>query len=170
MIKRGYHTSSSSNTTVISERLEIIINELGLNPIYVYENLNLEDTRKQILNNTRGLSGVYMIINKTTKDYYIGSAATNRFYARFCNHVIHSTGSKIVKLAIKKYDLKNFAFIVLDLYPNIVTKENNKELLDLEDKYLKLLVPNYNNLTEAASSFGYKHTEVDRKKNERNFQ
>jgi group I intron endonuclease len=164
MIKRGYHTSSSSNTTVISERLEIIINELGLNPIYVYENLNLEDTRKQILNNTRGLSGVYMIINKTTKDYYIGSAATNRFYARFCNHVIHSTGSKIVKLAIKKYDLKNFAFIVLDLYPNIVTKENNKELLDLEDKYLKLLVPNYNILTEAGSSFGYKHTEVDRKK------
>ena len=72
--------------------------------------------------------------------------------------------SKIVKLAIKKYDLQNFAFIVLDLYPNIVTKENNKELLDLEDKYLKLLVPNYNILTEAGSSFGYKHTEIDRQK------
>lgn len=164
MVKRGYHTSSSSNRTVISERLETIFNELGLNPVYVYENLNLEDTRKQIVNNTRGLSGVYMIINKTTKDYYIGSASTNRFYARFCNHVIHYTGSKIIKLAIKKYDLKNFAFIVLDLYPNIVTKENNKELLDLEDKYLKLLVPNYNILTEAGSSFGYKHTEIDRQK------
>lgn len=164
IVKRGYHKSSSSNRTVRSERLETIINELGLNPIYVYENLNLEDTRKQILNNTRGLSGVYMIINQTTKDYYIGSASTNRFYARFCNHVIHFTGSKIVKLAIKKYDLKNFAFIVLELYPNIVTKENNKELLDLEDKYLKLLVPNYNILTEAGSSFGYKHTEIDRKK------
>jgi len=105
-----------------------------------------------------------MIINKTTKDYYIGSASTNRFYARFCNHVIHFTGSKIVKLAIKKYDLKNFAFVVLDLYPNIVTKENNNELLYLEDKYLKLLVPNYNILTEAGSSFGYKHTEIDRQK------
>lgn len=45
--------------------------------------------------------------------------------------------------------MKNFAFIILDLYPNIVTKENDKELLDLEDKYLKLLVPNYNILTEA---------------------
>jgi group I intron endonuclease len=105
-----------------------------------------------------------MIVNKITKDYYIGSAATNRFYARFCNHVIYFRGSKIVKLAIKKYDLKNFAFIVLDLYPNIVTKENNQELLDLEDKYLKLLVPNYNILTEAGSSFGYKHTEIDRQK------
>ena len=63
--------------------------------------------------------------------------------------------------------MENFAFIVLDLYPNIVTKENNKELLDLEDKYLKLLVPNYDNLTEAGSSFGYKHNEIDRKKNAR---
>jgi group I intron endonuclease len=163
-LKRGYCTSNFSNSPEISERLQMILNELGIGPVYVYEYLNLEDTRKQILNNTRGLSGVYMIINKTTKDYYIGSASTNRFYARFCNHVIHFTGSKIVKLAIKKYDLKNFAFVVLDLYPNVVTKENNKELLDLEDKYLKLLVPNYNILTEAGSSFGYKHTEIDRQK------
>ena len=101
-----------------------------------------------------------MIVNKITKDYYIGSAATNRFYARFCNHVIYFRGSKIVKLAIKKYNLKNFAFVILDLYHNIVTKENNKELLDLEDKYLKLLVPNYNILIEAGSSFGYKHTRL----------
>jgi len=164
IVKRGYSTRSFSNNAKITERLQTILDELGLKPVYVYENLNLEDTRKQILNNTTGLSGVYMIINKTTKDYYIGSASTNKFYARFCNHVIYFRGSKIVKLAIKKYDLKNFAFIVLDLYPNVVTKENNKELLDLEDKYLKLLVPNYNILTEAGSSFGYKHTEIDRQK------
>ena len=164
IVKRGYSTSSSSNSIIMSERLETIINELGLNLVYCYENLNLEETRKQILNDTRGLSGVYMIINKTTKDYYIGSASTGRFYARFCNHVVYFRGSKIVKLAIKKYDLKNFAFVVLDLYPNIVTKENNHELLHLEDKYLKLLVPNYNILTEAGSSFGYKHTEIDRQK------
>lgn len=54
--------------------------------------------------------------------------------------------------------------MILELYPNIVTKKNNKELIDLEDKYLKLLLPNYNILTEAGSSFGYKHTEVDRQK------
>ena len=167
IVKRGYCTSlacAQKDNIEISERLKTIIQELGLNPVYVYENLNLEDTRKQILNDTRGLSGIYMIVNKVTKDYYIGSASTNRFYARFSNHTIYFRGSKIVKLAIKKYDLINFAFIVLDLYPNIVTKENNKELLDLEDKYLKLLVPNYNLLTEAGSSFGYKHTEIDRQK------
>jgi group I intron endonuclease len=147
-----------------SERLNTIIEELGLNPVYIFEKLDTEDSRKEILNDTKGLSGIYMIVNKITKDYYIGSAATNRFYARFSNHLIYFRGSKVVKLAVKKYELKNFAFIVLELYPNIVTKENNKELLDLEDGYLKLLLPNYNILTEAGSSFGYKHTEVDRQK------
>lgn len=145
-----------------TERLNTIMKELGLNPVYIYENLDKENIKTQILNETKALSGIYMIVNKITKDYYIGSASTNRFYARFSNHVIYFRGSKIVKSAVKKYELKNFAFLILDLYPNVVTKENNKELLDLEDKYLKLLLPNYNILTEAGSSFGYKHTEVDR--------
>jgi len=145
-----------------SDRLNTIITELGLNTVYIYENLETENIKKQILNETKGLSGIYMILNKITKDYYIGSASTNRFYARFSNHVIYFRGSKIVKSAIKKYELKNFAFIILELYPYFVTKVNNKELLDLEDKYLKLFLPNYNILTEAGSSFGYKHTEIDR--------
>lgn len=165
--KRRYSTIPSSNNGIefsYSERLNSIIKELELNPVYIFENLDSENIRKQILNETKGLSGIYMIVNKITKDYYIGSAATNRFYARFSNHLIYFRGSKIVKSAVKKYKLNNFAFIILELYPNIVTKENNKELLDLEDRYLKLLLPNYNILTEAGSSFGYKHTEVDRQK------
>jgi group I intron endonuclease len=171
---RSYSTNASSNNKKrnnkksnelsCSERLITIIKELGLSPVYYFENLDLENIRKQIQNETKGLSGIYMIVNKLTKDYYIGSAATNRFYPRFSNHLIYFRGSKIVKSAVKKYGLSNFAFIILDLYPDIVTKKNNKELLDLEDKYLKLLLPNYNILTEAGSSFGYKHTEVDRQK------
>src|SRR5689334_17850007 len=46
IIKRGYSTSCSLNSMKISERLKTIIQELGLNPIYIYENLNSEDTRK----------------------------------------------------------------------------------------------------------------------------
>ena len=162
---RKYSTNCSVNSSInVSERLDKIVKELGLNPVYLYEDLNLDNTRKQILKDTKGLSGIYMIVNKTTKDYYIGSASTNRFYARFSNHVIYFRGSKIVKLAIKKYNIENFAFLILELYPDIITKENNHELVNLEDKYLKLLLPNYNILTEAGSSFGYKHTEIDRQK------
>ena len=121
----------------VSYRLNYIIEELRLDPVYIFENLDSEIIRKEILNKTKGLSGIYMIVNKTTKDYYIGSASTNKFYSRFSNHLIYFRGSKIVKLAVKKYDLKNFAFMILELFPDLVTKENNKELLDLEDKYLK---------------------------------
>jgi group I intron endonuclease len=105
-----------------------------------------------------------MIVNKITKDYYIGSASTNRLYSRFSNHLIYFRGSKIVKLAVKKYNLENFAFLVLELYPNIVTKENNKELIDLEDKYLKLLLPNYNILTEARQKMKGIYTDERREK------
>lgn len=159
---KRYYSTKLDLSTNLSENLKNLIEELQLNPVYVFENLYLEITRKNILKKTSGLSGIYMIINKTTEDYYVGSAATNRFYARFSNHLIYFRGSKIVKAAVKKYGLNSFAFLVLELYPNIVTQENNKELLDLEDKYLKSLLPNYNILTEAGSSFGYKHTDIDR--------
>lgn len=159
------NTNTGINT---SDRLDSIIKELGLNPVYIFDNLGdgivSENTRQEVLKYTRGLSGVYMIINKVTKDYYIGSASTNKFYSRFCRHLIYFLGSKVVKSAVKKYGLKNFSFIILELFPEIVTVENNRNLIDLEDKYLKLLLPNYNILTEAGSSFGYKHSEIDRNK------
>jgi group I intron endonuclease len=71
-------------------------------------------------------------------------------------------GNKVIKNAVKKYGISSFAFIILELFSDIVTKVNNKKLLDLEDFYLKSLLPNYNILTEAGSSFGYKHSEITR--------
>jgi group I intron endonuclease len=99
----------------------------------------------------------------------VGSASTNKFYARISNHLFNLNGSKIVKAAVRKYKISEFAFIVLELFPEVVTKENNKNLLDLEDFYLKSLLPNYNILTEAGSSFGYKHTEITRIKMKSNY-
>jgi group I intron endonuclease len=102
-------------------------------------------------------------------DYYIGSASTGKFHARFSNHLFNFHGSKVVKNAVKKYGISSFAFIVLELFPEKVNKENNKQLLDLEDFYLKSLLPNYNILTEAGSSFGYKHSEITRLKMKNNY-
>jgi group I intron endonuclease len=145
------------------------LKEKELKPILLYENLHLQDTRKAILENTKNLSGVYLIFNKITGDYYIGSASTNRFYARFSNHLLYFKGSKILKHGVRKYKLSSFAFLILELFTEIVNKENNKKLLDMEDYYLKYLLPNYNILTEAGSSFGYKHTELNRIKMKTNY-
>lgn len=143
--------------------------EKNLNPIICYEYLNLESTKQKINIYCKNKSGIYLILNKITLDYYIGSAYTNKLYSRFYNHLLGLTGSKIFKHAVKKYKLSNFSFIILEEYPDIITKENNKRLLDLEDFYLKSLLPNYNILTEAGNSFGYKHTELDRIKMKSNY-
>ena len=74
-----------------------------------------------------------------------------------------------MKNAVKKYKISEFAFLVLEIFPEIVTQENNQKLLNLEDFYLKSLLPNYNILTEAGSSFGYKHSELTRIKMKSNY-
>lgn len=140
-----------------------------LKPVYIYENIHLDETRKIILKDTKGLSGIYLIFNKISGDYYVGSASTDKFYSRFSNHLLYFRGSKILKHAVRKYGVSNFAFLIIELFPETVNKENNKKLLDLEDFYLKSLLPNYNILTEAGSSFGYKHTELDRIKMKSNY-
>ena len=170
--KEGSNGQGFTNSKPTSLILSNFIKEKELTPVNSYENLQLDETRKQILIETKGISGIYLILNKVTLDYYIGSAATDRFYARFSNHLIYFRGSKIVKNAVKKYKLSNFAFLILELFLDnggIVNKENNKQLLNLEDFYLKSLLPNYNILTEAGSSFGYKHTEIDRIKMKSNY-
>jgi group I intron endonuclease len=154
-----------SNNNVLEEFLK----EKQLFPIYIYDNLHLNETRKRILKETKGISGIYLIFNKVTNDFYIGSASTNRFYARFSNHLLYFRGSKVLKHAVRKYSISNFVFLILELFPEIVNKENNKKLLDREDFYLKSLLPNYNILTEAGSSFGYNHAELDRIKMRYNY-
>lgn len=165
LTKRHNTTLSKNNKSILNKFLE----EKRLEPIYLYENFHLDETRKIILKETKSLSGVYLIFNNITGDYYVGSASTNRFYARFSNHLFYLKGSKILKHAVKKYNLSNFVILILELFPETVNKENNKKLLDMEDFYLKFLLPNYNILTEAGSSFGYKHTELDRIKMETNY-
>ena len=171
--KRTFSTSSKKSFQLSSPLGEAIqdsldlknfIAEKNLSPVFIYENLSDNTVKTRVLNETRNLSGIYLILNKETMDYYIGSAATGRFYARFSNHLFNFHGSKVVKNAVKKYGISSFAFIVLELFPEEVNKENNKQLLDLEDFYLKSLLPNYNILTEAGSSFGYKHSEITRLK------
>ena len=166
--KRDFSTSNIKGLSVTfpckqdSEELKRFIIEKNIRPVFIYENLSNNTIKTRVLNETRNLSGIYLILNKVTLDYYIGSASTGKLHARFINHLFNFNGNKVVKNAVNKYNISSFAFIVLELFPERVNKENNKRLLDLEDFYLKSLLPNYNILTEAGSSFGYKHSEITR--------
>lgn len=59
--------------------------------------------------------------------------------------------------------------MILHVFPKVVTKENNKELLNLEDYYLKSLLSDYNIVTEAGNTFGHKHSETTRIKMVENY-
>ena len=62
-------------------------------------------------------------MNKVTLYYYIGSASTNKFYVKFSNHLFNFNGSRIVKAAVRKYNISEFAFIILELFPEVVIKQ-----------------------------------------------
>ena len=161
-LNKRYYTTGRDFSNDISSIVQRFLQEKNLHPVFIYENLHSQETKKKINKDSNKISGVYLVLNKITGDYYIGSAPTNKIYSRFSRHLVNFTGSKIVKLATKKYGLANFAFIILELFPEEVNVKNNKKLLDLEDFYLKILLPNYNIITEAGSNFGYKHTEIAR--------
>lgn len=171
--KRYYSTSAAAAQAKAkakpSNRIKYFLHSKNLKPVFIYDNLDKDSVRKNIAKETKGLSGIYMILNKETLSYYIGSASTGRINSRFTSHLIYFNGSKMVKNSVKKYGVHNFVFIILELFPEIVNQENNKQLLNLEDFYLKSLLPDYNILTEAGNSFGYKHTEITRIKMKTNY-
>lgn len=158
-----------THNSTMQKFLDDFLNSSNIKPLFLYENLHLDETRKTISKDTSDLSGIYLIFNNITGDYYVGSASTNKFYSRFSRHLINLTGSKVLKNAVRKYKLSNFAFLLLEKFTELVNKQNNKKLLDIEDFYIKSLLPNYNILTEAGSSFGYKQTEMDRIKMKTNY-
>jgi group I intron endonuclease len=163
------HYSTNTNSGNYSKVVTDFLTDKSLNAVICFEDLQLQETKNIINEYSKNKAGIYLILNKVTLDYYIGSASTSRFYSRFHKHLISLVGSKIVKNAVRKYSVNNFAFIILELFPEEVNKENNKKLLNIEDFYLKSLLPNYNILTEAGNSFGYKHTEIDRIKMKANY-
>jgi group I intron endonuclease len=135
-----------------------------IKPVYVYENLGDKYIQSKVLNDTKNLAGVYLILNKFNLSCYVGSASTGKFNYRFRRHLFTFNGSKVVKAAVKKYKIDNFAFIILNIFTEEVNKENNRQLLDMEDYYIKSLLPDYNIVTEAGNTFGYKHSEITRLK------
>jgi hypothetical protein len=159
------NNSPTAYSKDVNEFLEIN----NIKPVYVYENLGDKSIQSKVLDDTRNLAGVYLILNKFNLSCYVGSASTGKFNSRFRRHLFNFQGSKVVKAAVKKYKIDNFAFIILDIFTEIVNKENNKQLLDMEDYYIKSLLPDYNIVTEAGNTFGYKHSEMTRLKMVQNY-
>lgn len=141
-----------------------IFEEIGISPEVWWEYLNKGIVRENIINEVKNKSGIYIIINKITRNCYIGSASTHNLYSRFNNHLIYlnnNKGSKLIKRSVNKHGLNNFIYAILEYYPFEVNQYNNEELLALETSYISLIIPKYNILTEAGQFFGLKNKEIN---------
>lgn len=150
----------STKSTDLTDNNEIITEILGDIKLIKYWG-NLEFVQQEIKTEVKNKSGIYIIINKISKNYYIGSALPNKLYNRFRSHLFNFSGNKIIQKSVKKYGINNFIYGILQ-YVNedcVNYRIKIKELYQLETTYICLLAPKYNILTEAGSSLEYKHNE-----------
>lgn len=105
-------------------------------------------------------TGIYMIYNDITEDFYIGSCAS-RFTKRWHRHQkdlrlnIHS--NRLLQNSFNKYGAESFYYIIIEFCP----KEN---CLEREQYYLDELKPRYNISKTAGSPIGNRHTEEAKRK------
>lgn len=71
----------------------------------MFENLQNEGVKEQVINYIKPLAGVYIIVNLVNGNSYVGSAITGRMPNRFRNHLYRLNGSKLVAAAVLKYGL-----------------------------------------------------------------
>jgi group I intron endonuclease len=139
---------------------QLLINPLDKKDInYIKKYENAHDMRKDILEENKGKSGIYMLTNKLTNDIYIGQSIdiSKRFKNYFNISYIKSKESFRISRALIKYGYSNFSVTILEYC-------DKSDLLIREQYYFDKLNPEYNILKIAGSSRYYKHLEETKAK------
>lgn len=118
-----------------------------------YSNVDIKKT--QIVKENSNKSGIYLWSNLISGKTYVGSSInlSRRFKSYFTySHISNPTRSNsLIHRALLKYGYSNFQLEILEYCDPTLC-------LEREQYYLELLLPEYNILTKAGSSEGYKHT------------
>jgi hypothetical protein len=148
LLQNGVYTSKHTYSTLSQNSLK----KDDINYEKFYE--NVFDMKKDILNENKGISGIYMLTNKITKKIYIGQSKelSNRFKNYLNLSYLNSNASLTIHRALVKYGYSNFSLTILE-YCEI------SELLIREQFYFDKLKPQYNILKIAGSSQKSKHSE-----------
>ena len=127
----------------------------------IYEKIyeNISEMRKEILNENKNKSGIYMLTNKSTSDIYIGQSndISKRFKNYFNLSYLKSQNSFRISRALIKYGYNNFSLTILEYC-------DKSDLLSREQYYFDKLNPEYNILKIAGSSLNSKQTEETKAK------
>ena len=116
---------------------------------------NVKESKKDIYKKLRKKAGVYVFINNLNNKIYVGSSVN--LTSRMANYYYYYKSDKspqfFIIRAMKKYGLENFSLGILE-----ICDKNPKTCLDLEQKWIDCFKPDYNVLTIAGNSSGYKHS------------
>lgn len=131
---------------------------IGLNPLLKFGDCKFMfsdplNQHNEILKTLKGKSGNYCWFNKLNGKCYIGSAVNlnNRINDYLQVSYLKSKNSLAIVRALNLYGHENFALLILE-----ITDIN--DVIIREQFYLDKLQPEYNILSKAGNSAGYKHT------------
>ena len=145
--KKYYSTSSSSDNKHP---------QIKVNAIKLYENASV---KKQIIDENKNKSGIYLLTNLLTKDQYVGQSIDlgKRFTKYFTLSYLKNRNSLVISRALIKYGYANFSISILEYC--------DKDILNEREQYhMDIIKPVYNALKIAGSSWGYKHTQESKDK------
>ena len=142
--KLGEQTNFKTNQNPLRSRA--FSNKLHC-PAKVYDNPDLQ--KKDIINENKGKSGVYLWVNKVNGKTYVGSSVNlsrrlKNYYSLNLMGTKIKLGQSAIYSAILKYGISNFKLDILE-YCKI------SDVIDREGYYFNLLKPEYNLLPTAGS-------------------
>lgn len=163
---RCIHTSNNIQKVNQNNLSKKVINNWSIYWEEYWDNLDNPVVRDQIRYELKNKSGIYMIINTVSNNFYIGSAKTGNLYFRLHQHLFtFNNGNPYLKNAVLKYGTSNFIFAILDYINYISDEKSKKELLGIELSYFNILNPKYNILTNTAQFNNYKYETLPVTKN-----
>ena len=112
-----------------------------------------EASKNEVLKDNRGQSGIYRWINNLNGKTYVGSGVDlAKRLGNYYNIKELSRNPRPIQDALLKYGHSNFTLEILEYSPKT-------KLIEREQFYLDLLVPEYNILKYAFSLLGFKHSQ-----------
>ena len=151
-IQKKYYSTSS----IPEIKEEILPLQTEINIIKLYENATL---KKQIIDENKNKSGIYLFTNLLNKDQYVGQSIDlgKRFTKYFTLSYLKNRNTLVISRALIKYGYANFSISILEYCDKDILNER-------EQYYMDIIKPVYNTLKIAGSSSGYKHTQESKDK------
>lgn len=152
----GLYFIAFENRDILCYKLFVLPRHIRQHVKYHY--FNPLEQKDLIRKDNRGHVGIYLWYNHTTGKYYVGQSQDlgNKKSGRLFRYLRPSylnarIGNSLIQNAFLKYGIASFSLIILDWC-------DPQDLTRREQYWIDLFKPEYNILTAAKSSAGYKHT------------